>query len=317
MKKYIRRWGSYGLILMISFLLVTGCATQSPPAATNASLKVVTTVYPVYEFARQVGGDKAEVSMLLKPGTEPHDWEPTPQELARIKAGKLFLYHGAGLEPVTKILTKDVLGNSRAVEVSGGIAILTENESKTEETPAPHGHNRGEERDVHTWLDPVNAQQEVKVIAAAMADADPLNADYYRLNAEKYCRELEQLDGEYREALASVKRRDIITSHAAFGYLAKRYQLHQEAIMGLSPDSEPTAEKMATVVAFCREHKVKFIFFETLVSPKLSKTIAQETGTELLVLNPLESLTADEVKQGKNYLTVMRDNLMNLRRALE
>ncbi|QJW49251.1 zinc ABC transporter substrate-binding protein [bacterium BFN5] len=284
-------------------------------------MKVVTTIYPVYEFVRQVGGDKVEVTMLLKPGVEPHDWEPTARELAEIKKAKVFFYHGAGLEPVDRLLTQEVLGTAQAVEVSKGIERIFEqedadeheHEQQTGHTEDKHHHD---EIDVHTWLDPENVQHEVNVIAEALAAADSKNRDYYLKNAETYNLEIARLDQEFKSVLAKVTRRDIITSHAAFGYLAKRYNLHQLAVMGLSPDSEPTPDKMAQIVDFCRDHNVKYIFFETLVSPKLSQTIAKETGADLLVLNPIESLTEAEIKQGKNYLIIMRENLENLKKAL-
>lgn len=310
---------AYLLLVCLVFSLV-GCGSQT--AKTNSDsekMKVVTTIYPVYEFVRQVGGDKVEVTMLLKPGVEPHDWEPTAKELAEIKKAKVFFYHGAGLEPVDRLLTQEVLGTAQAVEVSKGIERIIEQEDADEhEHQAGHTEDKHhhDEIDVHTWLDPENVQQEVQVIAEALAAADSKNRDYYLKNAEKYNLELAKLDQEYKSVLAKVTRRDIVTSHAAFGYLAKRYDLHQLAVMGLSPDSEPTPDKMAQIVDFCREHNVKYIFFETLVSPKLSQTIAKETGADLLVLNPIESLTEEEIKQGKNYLIIMRENLENLKKAL-
>lgn len=312
---------AYLLLVCLVFSLA-GCGSQTTKTNSDGEkMKVVTTIYPVYEFVRQVGGDKVEVTMLLKPGVEPHDWEPTARELAEIKKAKVFFYHGAGLEPVDRLLTKEVLGTAQAVEVSKGIERIIEQEDADEHE---HEHQAGhtedkhhhDEIDVHTWLDPENVQQEVNVIAEALAAADSKNRDYYLKNAETYNLELAKLDQEFKSALAKVTRRDIITSHAAFGYLAKRYDLHQLAVMGLSPDSEPTPDKMAQIVDFCREHNVKYIFFETLVSPKLSQTIAKETGADLLVLNPIESLTEEEIKQGKNYLNVMRENLENLKKAL-
>jgi zinc transport system substrate-binding protein len=308
---------AYLLLVCLVFSLA-GCGSQTTKTNSDGKkMKVVTTIYPVYEFVRQVGGDKVEVTMLLKPGVEPHDWEPTARELAEIKKAKVFFYHGAGLEPVERLLTQEVLGTAQAVEVSKGIERISEQEDADEHqaghTEDKHHHD---EIDVHTWLDPENVQQEVNVIAEALAAADSKNRDYYLKNAETYNLELAKLDQEFKSALAKVTRRDIITSHAAFGYLAKRYDLHQLAVMGLSPDSEPTPDKMAQIVDFCREHNVKYIFFETLVSPKLSQTIAKETGADLLVLNPIESLTEEEIKQGKNYLIVMRENLENLKQAL-
>ncbi len=312
------------VLLAVVAVIITGCSVSQPNSAKKSAekIKVITTAYPVYEFARQVGGDKTEVTMLIPPGAEPHDWEPKPKELAQLRSAKLFLYHGAGLEPLEKLLAKEVIGDTVAVEVSKGISPLSGNHADEDEendhdknNNDHHHHNHG--TDAHMWLDPVLAQQEVNNIAEALSGVDPQNAEYYRQNAARYNAELAKLDEEYRVALKNTARRDIITSHEAFGYLAKRYDLQQIGIMGLAPDSEPTPDKMAKVIKFCREHNVKYIFFETLVSPKLSETIARETGAGLLVLNPLESLSEDEIKQGKNYVSVMRDNLANLKQALQ
>lgn len=310
-----------GLIIILIFTFsLTGCSNQSKPIQSSANkIKVVTTIYPIYEFARQVGGDKVQVELLVAPGAEPHDWEPTAQDVVKVKSAKLFIYHGAGLEPVDKLLTKDVLGNVKAVEVSKGINLLAgekddNNNDQSGEVHKAHGHDQNV--DVHTWLDPVLAQEEVKIIAQALCDIDPQNKGYYEKNAEKFSQDLAQLDKDFQTKLGNVKKHEIITSHTAFGYLARRYNLKQVGIMGLSPDSEPTPERMAQIVNFCRNNQVKYIFSETLVSQKLANTIAKETGAELLVLNPLESLTEQEIKQGKNYLTVMRDNLSNLEKAL-
>lgn len=316
----------YGLLVAVLAAMLTvvlaGCGGSQPNSAKQSGdkIKVITTAYPVYEFVRQVGGDKIEAVMLIPPGAEPHDWEPTPKQLAQIRSAKLFLYHGAGLEPSEKLLAKDVIGDTAAVEVSKGISPLSskhddEDDGNHDKNNEQHHHDSG--TDPHMWLDPVLAQQEVNNIAEALSQVDPQNAAYYRQNAAGYNAELSKLDEEYKAALKNTARRDLITSHEAFGYLAKRYNLRQVGIMGLSPDSEPTPDKMAKVVQFCRDHNVKYIFFETMVSPKLSDTIAKETGAGLLVLNPLESLSENEMKQGKNYLSVMRDNLANLKQALQ
>lgn len=319
----VMRSMSIAVIIAASFiLLLAGCGKQVDKEQSGSTkTKVIATIYPVYEFAKQVAGDKAEVTMLVPPGAEPHDWEPSPKDLARIKSAKLFLYHGAGMEPVEKLLTKEVLGEAKAVEVSRGIELLQASEKEEEhghqeeKEPESHEHEHGHV-DSHVWLDPVYARQEVENIALALMEADPVNKEYYRQRADTYKQQLADLDQAYQAAFANTARRDIVTSHAAFGYLSKRYHLQQIPIMGLSPDSEPTPDKMAQVVEFCREHQVKFIFFETLVSPKLAQTIAKETGAGLLVLNPVESLGEQEMQDGKNYLTIMRENLDNLEKAL-
>lgn len=318
MQKKLKTIGIY-MVLMALLLTLAGCGNKSNATQGNGErLKVMTTIYPVYEFTSKVGGDKIDVSMLVSPGVEPHDWEPTAQDLVKVRSAKLFIYHGTGLEPIEKFLNKDVMGDTQIVEISKGIEALAKSatDDEDEDKPADKSHQESK-LDPHMWLDPVYAQQEVNNIATALAAADPKNADYYKQNAANYNKELAQLDQDYKTGLANVAHKDIITSHSAFAYLAKRYQLQQVGIMGLSPDAEPTPEKMATVVKFCKEHDIKYIFFESLVSPKLAQTIAKGTNAELLVLNPIESLTNDEKTQGKNYISIMRENLANLQKALK
>jgi len=309
-------------IVLLALVLLAGCGGKKDKEATtdNGKIKVVATVYPVYEFVKQVGGDKVDVVMLIPPGAEPHDWEPTAKDRTRIKDAKIFAYHGAGFEPIEKLLTKDVLGDTVPVEVSKGVTKLVHQEDTAkheESTGEQKGHKHDQEGDSHMWLDPLAAEQEVNTILAALIVADEKNAAYYKENAQKFTQALRDLDQEYKKVLGNTQRKDLITSHEAFGYLAARYGLNQIGIMGLSPDAEPTPDKMAEITKFCREHKVKYIFFETLASPKLAQTIAKETGADLLVLNPIENLTEEEVKQGKNYITIMKENLVNLEKALK
>lgn len=312
-------------LLFISLLLTAGCGGKGKPAPTSTAgdeIKVVATIYPVYEFAKQVGGDKIDLVMLIPPGAEPHEWEPTAKDLITIKSAKVFLYNGAGFEPVDKLLHKEVLGTAAAIEVSKGIPLLSGIEDNDEDDEH-EGHDHDKQHaghqhvvDPHVWLDPEYAKVEVNNIAQALSQVDPANSEYYRVNAEKYNAELTKLHGEFQSGLAGAVRKEIVTTHAAFQYLAKRYNLQQTPIMGLSPDAEPTPDKMASIVRFCREKQVTTIFFETLVSPKLAETIAKETGAKLLVLNPIDGLTEDDLKQGKSYLSMMRQNLANLKQAV-
>ncbi len=312
-------------LLFISLLLTAGCGGKGKPAPTSTAgdkIKVVATIYPVYEFAKQVGGDKIDLVMLIPPGAEPHEWEPTAKDLITIKSAKVFLYNGAGFEPVDKLLHKEVLGTAAAIEISKGIPLLSGIEDNAEDNEH-EGHDHDKQHaghqhvvDPHVWLDPEYAKVEVNNIAQALSQVDPANSEYYRVNAEKYNAELTKLHGEFQSGLAGAVRKEIVTTHAAFQYLAKRYKLQQTPIMGLSPDAEPTPDKMASIVRFCREKQVTTIFFETLVSPKLAETIAKETGAKLLVLNPIDGLTEDDLKQGKNYLSMMRQNLANLKQAV-
>lgn len=313
----MRKIWSIALILVMTVFLLAGCGGMKSAAPEEAKkIKVVATMYPVYEFVKQVGGDKVDVVMLIPPGAEPHDWEPTAKDVIQIKDAKIFAYHGIGLEPVEKLLTKDVLGNALPLEITKDVTKLPAGQEEEEEE---HGHGHGEDHkyDPHTWLDPVSVQQEVNTIAQALASVDEKNAEVYKKNAETYNKKLADLDEKYKKTLTGMTNKEIVTSHKAFAYLANRYGFEQLGIMGISPDAEPTPDKMAKITEFCREHKVKYIFFETLTSPKLAQTIAKETGAQLLVLNPIESLTEQETKEGKDYIAIMNENLVNLEKALK
>jgi zinc transport system substrate-binding protein len=284
------------IVLLVSF---TGCIEQ--PKA-SGKINVVTTFYPLYEFSKRIGGEKADVSILVPAGAEPHDWEPGPQDIIKIESAQIFVYNGAGLEPyVDKIITKTESQKLIVVDSSEGIELIRE----------------GDATDPHIWLDPILAKHQVDAIEKAFIKADPQNSDYYTANAQALMQDLDALDANISKELAPAKKKVFITSHAAFGYFAKRYGLTQIAIAGFSPDIEPSPAKIAEIVGLAQENQVKYIFFETLVSPKLSETIAKEAGAQTLVLNPIEGLSADQIKQGENYFTIMRENLNNLKLALE
>ncbi|WP_312523941.1 metal ABC transporter solute-binding protein, Zn/Mn family [Anaerospora sp.] len=304
MQKYLTRLLCFTLMAM---LLSTNVSLA---AWWNTKPTIVTTIYPLYEFTKQVVGDKADVVLLVPNGAEPHDWEPSPADLIKVKNASLVIYNGAGLEPWVDKIGSSTLSGKQTLSAASVVPLLQAQYDEEGESAAAGV------MDPHVWLDPINAQAIVQAIAAAAAQTDPSNSDYYFANSAKYSTQLAELDNEYQLALASTARRDIITSHAAFGYLAARYGLNQIAIMGLSPDAEPTPERMAQVIRHVRSAGIKYIFFETLVSPKLSEIIASETGAQTLVLNPLEGLSDDEIANGENYVTVMRMNLTNLKYAL-
>lgn len=314
-------------LLLVAVLLVfilSGCnVTGASQPAGGEKIPVLTTIYPLYDFARQVGGERVVVTRLLPAGAEPHDWEPTAGDMAELSRAKVFIYNGAGLEPwVDRQLGMLADKGVKVVEAGRGLELISASPEHRHENPAAgnamegSGHSDESAVDPHVWLDPVQAQEIVRHIRDAFMAVDPAHASYYSSRAEAYNAKLSALDREYREAAQSFKSRDIVTSHAAFDYLARRYGLRQIPVMGLSPESEPDAAGLRRVVAFCRENNVRYIFFETLVSPKLAETVAREVGARTLVLNPIEGLTPEEEARGENYLSIMRQNLANLKIAL-
>jgi zinc transport system substrate-binding protein len=297
-----------GIVLVIS-IIAAGFAVfgaKHVPGTESGRLQVSASFYPLYYFASQIGGDKADVSNMTPAGAEPHDYEPAPTDIARIESGGLLILNGAHLESWGDGVREEVDPSRTSVVIAGeGLqthAIVEEGE---------------EVIDPHFWLSPPLAKQMVARIEAGFEKADPANAPYYAANATSLSAKLDALDAEYRSGLASCARTDIITSHAAFGYLASTYGLNQVPIAGLSPDAEPSPSDLADIVDYAKRHGVKYVFFEALVSPKLAETIAAEIGARNLPFNPIEGLTKDDLAAGKDYFTEMRLNLTNLRIALE
>lgn len=267
---------------------------------TDSRLQVATSFYPLYFFASQIGGEYTRVVNITPSGNEPHDYEPTPQDMVVIANSDVLVLNGGGLEAwadkVRGIINPE---RTRVIEVSNGIL-----------SNALPG-------DYHVWLSPVLAQTMVETITNTFVTVDAAHAANYYANAAALKERLAALDNSFRAGLASCTNRNIITSHAAFGYLATAYQLIQIPITGISPDSEPSPRQLGEIVRLAKEKHIKYIFFESLASPKLSETIAREVGARTLVLNPLEGLTPDEAARGEDYFSEMAKNLANLQVACE
>lgn len=326
----MKRWmKAAGVGLLAASMLLTGCGKEEGQQKQEGRLKIITTFYPMYEFTKQVAGDNADVQVLVPAGTEPHDWEPTPKDVAQIADADLFVYNGAGFESwVDSVLESVNSSTLQVVEASKGADMMEGEEDEHghgDEHADEHGeakegeHKEGEEEhvlDPHIWLDPVLAQHEVQVIADALSKADAANAAEYKQNAEAYIAKLQALDEKFKSGLSNLNKHEFVTNHTAFAYLAKRYNLEQVPISGISPEQEPTAAQLTEIVEFAKEHDVKTIFFETLASPKVAETVAKEVGADTAVLNPLEGLTDEEKAQGLDYIGVMEQNLAALQQAL-
>ena len=317
------------LSLCAAVLALVGCGQT--PQENQGKLQVVTTVYPVYDVVKKVAGDQADVTLLVPPGAEPHDWEPTASDLKKIGQAKVFFYNGAGLEPTDQILKKEITRDATVVELSQGLDLLKlqddddhdhdhdhdadhhdEDHHDEDHHAEGHHHHHHGGVDPHVWLDPQNVMKEAAVVADALAKADPTHADAYRANAKKYQDELAALDKDMDAALSSLANKNLVVSHEAFGYLAARYGLTQIGIMGVDADAEPTPDRMAQLVEFIREHDVRTIYSEELVNPRLAEAIAAETGAVVRVLNPIEGLTAAQEKAGYDYIKLQRENLATL-----
>jgi len=269
------------------------------------TLQVAASFYPLYYFTSQIVGDKGTVLNITPAGAEPHDYEPLPQDIINIEQSKLLVLNGQ-LEPWGSEIKTNLAGKStKILEVGTGLISRTVT-----------GEDGTVGADPHIWLDPKLAQKIVDKITASLTQIDPSDSKTFQSNHDILIAKLVSLDQEYQTGLAQCTSHDIITSHAAFGYLGSEYGLTQIPISGLSPDAEPSLQDLARIAKFARDNHVQYIFFESLVSPKLADTIASEVGAKTLVLSPLEGLTPGEIAAGRDYFSVMRDNLTNLRTAL-
>lgn len=320
-------------ILVTVVLILAGCGTTNE-GKTNNKLKVVTTFYPMYDFTKQVVGDKGDVSLLIEAGVEPHDYEPSAKDIATITEADIFVYNSEYFETwVPKVIENIDTTKTTVIDASKGITLkdFTAAEeaahSHDHVDEEEHDHDHGETHDhkaetdadknPHVWVDPVLAQQQVKTIAEGIAQHDEKNATTYQENAETYEHELKTLDQQYKDAFAHVSQKTFVTSHAAFGYLANRYGIKQLSIAGLSPDAEPSPKEMAKIKTFVKANKISIIYFEALTSPKLAETLATETGAETVELSPLEGLSEEQQADGLDYIKVMQNNLTALQKSIK
>ncbi len=304
--------------LIIFLLMVSGCSNAASTKSEKTSegskkLQIVTTFYPMYYFAQKVAGSSANVELLIPNGVEPHDWEPTANDMAKIQDSDLFIYNSRYFETWTEKVFKSINDpNLKVIEASNGIKLMDALDSEEEDN-----HEHTSSKDPHVWLSPVLAQKEVDNIAKALEQADPKNKDKFQKNAAALNSELADLDSLYKETIDKAKKKEFVTQHAAFGYLAKQYGLTQIPIAGLSPDVEPTLGKLAELTDLTKKKNVKIIYFEELTSSKVADTLAKEIGAKTEVLNPLEGLTKKEQEKGLDYIDVMKNNLESLKLSLQ
>lgn len=314
------------LSVLIAVFIVSGCGEKQ----VEKGIKITTTIFPLYDFAREVGGDKVSVKMMLPPGAEAHSFEPTPADIVRINESSLFIYIGESMEPWAEDILKSVKnGKLKVLEASEGISMIKghhhEEHGKEEHNEKHEGgehndkdsHQHGD-YDPHIWLDFANDIKIVSAIAAKLSEIDPANALYYKDRASAYSKRLSVLDAEYRTAMGKCSLKTIIYGgHFAFGYMAKRYGLkHISPYKGFSPDAEPSPKNIAALAEMIKKTGSKHIYYEELIDPKVAKVISSETGVEMLMLHGAHNLTTDEFVAGKRFIDMMHDNLEKLKTGL-
>jgi zinc transport system substrate-binding protein len=308
------------LILTLLLFPALSCRKNSESEG-GKKLRVITTLFPLYDFSREIAGDKAEITMLLPPGMEPHGFEPKPEDIIRISKADLFVYTNKYMEPWAGDLLKGI-GNERllVVDASKGVKFLPaagHDEHGGEEVDE-HGHGHGEGMDPHIWLDFDNAVKMVNTIAEGMAGKDPGNRGYYMERAAAFTKRLNSLDERFRKGLSECRSHTFLHGgHYAFGYLAARYGLSYKAAYAVSANSEPTPRRIAELVNLMKENNLKYIFYEELISPTMADAIARESGATLLKLHGAHNISKEELDGGATFISLMEKNLVNLKKGLE
>ena len=266
-------------------LAVTGCGSDDAPTAGDTRPAVTAAIYPYAFLVERIGGDDVALTTLTPAGAEPHDLELTPRQVAALAEADLVV-HAEGFQPAV-----DEAVEQQAPEAGFAIEPV--------------------DGDPHLWLDPVRLAEVAQRLADRLAELDPENAVAYEQRGGELVVDLKSLDADLTTGLETCERRDIVTSHAAFGLLAERYDLEQIAVTGITPEEEPTPGRLAEVARLAEERGVTTVFFEELVSPRTAESLAREVGAKAEVLSPLEG-----APESGDYLTAMRANLQTLRTAL-
>ncbi len=293
--------------LLLSFaaiLCVLGIGYIASHASTDRDtqkIQVVAAFFPLADFARSVGREYVQVTQIVPDGVEPHEYEPSPQDVAVLMSADILVVNGGGVDAWAEKLIPDAEAVGVAVVRMSDVVPFIERDGVI---------------DPHAWLDMARAQEMVRVIAEALMIKDEAHATFYASTFQKVQQDLTTLDASFADTLSSCASRTIFVAHDAFSYWAFRYNVDVHAVSGVSPESEPSVQDLAQLIHDAKELGVTTILFESAASTALATTIAEEIGASVDVLSPLEGRTSAEIAAGDTYLTLMQKNLSALSRAL-
>ena len=322
-----------------SILAACGSNTDSS-TSDKTQTEVYASTFATAAIAREIGGDQVNVKMIVPPGADPHSYEPTSKQLTEIAKGDLFLLTGTTLEPYSKKIQESLKGTDvRFVETSKDVNLLesdatlhaheedehSEDEHAHEEeghddhatdehAHKEEGHDHGK-YDPHVWLDPVNAKAMARSITTALSKEVPKDKATFEKNLKAFDQQADELDEQFKQAVADGSKKELLVTHAAYGYLAKRYGFTQLPIAGISPSDEPSQKQLAALVKEARMHDLKYVAFEETVSPKVARVIQKEIGAESVTIHNLESVT--KAQQNSSYFKLMGENVQTLKKALQ
>lgn len=283
---------TFFIIIILLSIFILNCNKNKNSDKNNdkdnsGKLQIYTSIYPIYDFTKKIGGEKISVYNMTKAGAEPHDFEITSKDMANLSKADLFIYNGGGMEHWVDTI-KEALKDIKYVNTSSNI-----NENNL---------------DPHFWLSPINAKIQMENIKNGLIEIDSENKNYYESNYNLYANRLTELDKKIKTSLSDIKNRNLVLTHPAFGHFCKEYSLNQIAIV--RDEADPKA--MAEIITFIKSNNVRAIFYEEFSSSKLVDSIAKETGIKILTLNPIESLSEENIDSGEDYFSIMEKNLISL-----
>ena len=295
------------ILLFMACLLLSGCNVSAPEQ--DDKLQIVATLFPQYDFAREICGDKAHITLLLPPGADSHAYEPTPSDIVTIASADLFLYTGDDMEPWASRLTENVSGEM--VNVSIGTTTVSVNH--THDAPSAHAHA---DTEPHIWTNPQNAIRMTENILEAVCKKDAAHKDYYCQNASSYIEKLTKLDADFEQAVKNAKRKTLyFGGHFALRHFTERYGLsYKAAFDSCSGEAEPSAQVLTDIIDTMRQDSIPVIYYEELATPRAAEMIAEETGAKMLLFHSCHNISSSE--SGETYLSLMQKNLENVKIGL-
>lgn len=313
-----------GLIfIIISVIVFCACIFIVEPKGDNKQsdnrIQIVATLFPQYDFAKQIGGDRVSVLLLLTPGTETHTYEPTPQDIISINDADLFIYTGKYMEPWADRIISGVYSDTKILDASNNISLIkSEDDDEDEEEEHEHEEHH-HEFDPHIWLNPQNAIVMVKNITDELCELDKDNEEYYRANSKKLIEEINNLDSDFENAIKELGKNKIAFGGTfAYAYFVNHYNLeYVTAYDSCGESSEPSVAKVKEVIDYMKENNIKVVFYQEASSGRVADSIAKETGAQKLVFHTIHNATQEEINNGETYISLMRKNLENLKHALE
>ena len=312
------------ILVMLVLIMMFACSKKenSNKNSKDKKIKIVTTLFPTYDFSKEIGKEKVEVKLLLPPGIEAHSYEPTPKDIAEINNADIFIYTGDLMEPWVKKLLSSINNKElKIVDVSKNIELKEfdfedQHEDKgIHETEDEHIHGK----DPHIWTDPILAKTIVQNITDAIKEIDNTNKTFYEQNKINYEKKLDDLDMKFKKLIEKSSKKEIVSGgHFVFGYLFERYGLtYHSAYEGFSPNAEPTPKQLKSLKETIAHTNVKYIYYEELVEPKLAKILSNELGLKLLLLHGAHNISKEELSKGISYYDIMLKNIENLKLGLD